>query len=174
MAPSLRWAKGMKKLPFLIATAAVAAFFAVGCECTMVGCSIGSDEGVQVTVTGAVKTFAGNMPVTYHLCAGATCADFVVKDLNGTTVCDDGETPGLNAPDERACFLGTDDLEIVLSAEMPGDSSEVSLTIKDGSGTVLFDDKQTVPVAAYEPNGEMCGPACRTSEATFNPGPASQ
>lgn len=164
----------MKKLPFLIATAAVAAFFAAGCECTMVGCAIGSDEGVQVTVTGAVKTFAGNMPVTYHLCAGATCTDFVVKDLNGTTVCDDGETPGLNAPDERACLLGTDDLELVLSAEMPGDTAEVHLTIKDGSGTVLFDEQQTVDVAAYEPNGEMCGPSCRTSTATFNPGPASQ
>lgn len=162
--------EGMNQFPFLFAFAAVTALFATGCECTMVGCAIGADEGVDVTVTGAAKTFATSMPVTFHVCSGGKCDDLTMRDENGTIVCNDGQQDS----HDGACFVGADDVELVLVADMPGDTAEVTLTIKDGAGTVLFDDSTTVQVAAYEPNGAMCGPSCRTSAASFNPGPASQ
>ncbi len=160
----------MNKLPFLFGLVAVTAVLATGCECTEVGCSIGADEGVGVTVTGAVKTFAANLPVTFHLCADAACNDFKMEEKNGTVTCNDGQVDSAKG----ACLLGTDNVELVLVADMPGESSEVTLTIKDGAGTVLFDDKATAAVVASEPNGASCGPSCRVATASFNPGPASQ
>lgn len=162
--------EGMNRLPFLIGLAAVTAVLATGCECTEVGCSIGADEGLDVTVTGAAKTFAANLPITFHLCAGGTCDDFTMQDQNGTVVCNDGQADSANG----ACFPGADNVELVLVADMPGETSEVTLTIKDAAGTVLFDDKTTAAVAASQPNGAMCGPSCRVATASFNPGPASQ
>lgn len=161
----------MNKVPFLALLAAAAAVFAAGCECSEAGCAIGTDQGVDVHLSGAIKNYSGNLPVTVHLCANQECADFQLLTKDGNTVCDDGED---QEPDTRACFPGAADLELILSAEMPGDEADVSVTITDANGTVLFEESQTVAVSAYEPNGSRCGPSCRTSDVTFETGPASQ
>jgi hypothetical protein len=153
--------------------AAAASVLAVGCECTEVGCAIGADQGVRVVVTGAGQTYSGDLPATFHLCVDATCADFTMAEKGGQLACDDGEKDG--EPDLRACFLlNGQDLELVLATAMPNASSQVGLTVHTADGTVLFDQKTTVQVATYEPNGAMCGPTCRTAEAKFSPPPASQ
>jgi hypothetical protein len=163
----------MSKLFLVVATAAAAAVFAIGCSCSEVGCDIGADQGVKVTLKDALITYAPSFPATFHLCAGSACADFVVQKKDGAIVCDDGQGEGES--DTQACFPMNDkDLELVLVTDMPNDTSDVSMTIKDANGTVLFDDSTNVPVAAYEPNGSMCAPSCRTAEASFTTGPSSQ
>lgn len=137
--------------------------YAAGCGCTEAGCS----GGIGFTVTGAATAYGDTFPLTFHLCAGATCADFdVAPGDGGSPIC----TP------KDAKNVGFDGCSIDASGALTAsvnldDGGTVTTTIEvnDQNGTVLFQDSADVETTSVSPNGALCGPTCYGGTVTFAP-----
>lgn len=141
----------------LLGATVVASYLTTACICTKAGCRI--QEGVLVELDGAAAAWAGMGPLTMKVCAEDTCETFAIVEQGGKLTC----TPDAVGYE----CLGDTNLDISLHAEVPGATADVTVTVTNEAGDVLFDDEQTVKVGESYPNGEACGEACRTGNATF-------
>ncbi len=137
----------MKKAFVIAATSALALALTPACDtsegvCTLMDCS----STVSADVTALVEAHDAEMPLSVELCFdGDACETFTVDSADGAV------------------------LELDIADETYEDGTyDLSVSVKNGSGTELEAAVQSVDVNNHAPNGEDCGPICTQGNTTFD------
>lgn len=155
-----------------LTTLTLAALLVVACEpaedfgaCTLAGCGfdgvLDQEKGVHVVLENAANVFGPSLPVTVSVCVAEDCADVVLKDEAGATVCA-GEDEEL-----VRCEIGDDGtVTIAFATPLSGESVSIHTLAKDAAGTTLFEETGPAAIKKYSPNGDGCGPICLDGTVT--------
>lgn len=143
-------------------------------SCTLIGC----DDGVYVNFGPIMTVHAGALPLTLDLCLDDGCGSATLQ-LSGPDVqaCS-GSEPGnpcctINpGATDFVCEIALKEAVRILlplpASASTGDSHTVYVKVRGKSGELLMDAHQTVTLAAFQPNGPDCGPACHNAGADFS------
>lgn len=144
--------------------AAIAATLVVGgatatTGCSLLGCTeVGCDNQVRAVIGGAAVD--EKLSVTVSAEGKTAHAEVDVAAKTCTSI------------DENVRFCGVFDGAVEIGLQLPpefeGESTVVTVTAMDATGTTVLDATRTATITETEPNGSSCGPTCYNAEEHFD------